>query len=102
MRLHPDDAPDHRNLIGGCMATRKLSLPLFSAKTLVSQPGRSTRYLHFIDSVRQDMNQYSLVCESQPLLSFGSDGLPARCPACGAQIRSKENANSADGLGVTS
>ena len=24
------------------MATRKLSLPLFSAKTLVSQPGRST------------------------------------------------------------
>jgi hypothetical protein len=78
------------------MATRKLSLPLFSAKTLVSQLGRSTRYLHFIDSVRQDRNQYSLVCESQPLLSFGSNGLPARCPACGAQIRSKENANSAD------
>jgi hypothetical protein len=84
------------------MAVRKLSLPLFSAKTLVSQPGRSTRYLHFIDSVRQDRNQYSLVCESQPLLSFGSDGLPARCPACGAQIRSKENANSADGLRVSS
>ena len=74
------------------MALRKLSLPLFSAKTLVSQPGRPTRYLHFIDSVRQDRNQYSLVCESQPLLSFGSNGLPARCPACGAQIRSKENA----------
>ena len=84
------------------MAVRKLSLPLFSAKTLVSQPGRSTRYLHFIDRVRQDRNQYSLVCESQPLLSFGSDGLPVRCPACGAQIRSTENANSADGLGVTS
>jgi hypothetical protein len=77
------------------MASRKLSLPLFSAKTLVSQPGSSTHYLHFIDSVRQDRNQYS-VCESQPLMSFGSDGLPARCPACGAQIRSKENANSAD------
>jgi hypothetical protein len=84
------------------MATRKLSLPLFSAKTLVSQPGRSTRYLHFIDCVRQDRNRYSLVCESQPLLSFGSDGLPVRCPACGAQIRSKENANSADGLHVSS
>ena len=84
------------------MATRKLSLPLFSAKTLVSQPGRSTPYLHFIDSVRPDKNQYSLVCESQPLLSFGSDGLPVRCPACGAQIRSNENANSADGLGVSS
>ena len=84
------------------MATRKLSLPLFSAKTLVSQPGRSNPYLHFIDCVRQDRNRYSLVCESQPLLTFGSDGLPARCPACGAQIRSKENANSADGLGVSS
>ena len=75
------------------MAVRKLSLPLFSAKTLVSQPGRSTRYLHFIDCVRQDRNRYSLVCESQPLLSFGSDGLPARCPICGAQIHFKENAN---------
>jgi len=84
------------------MATRKLSLPLFSAKTLVSQPGRSTRYLHFIDCVRQGRNQYSLVCESQPLLSFGSDGLPVRCPACGAQIRSKENAISADDLHVSS
>jgi hypothetical protein len=75
------------------MATRKLPLPLFPAKTLVSHPGRSTRYLHFIDCVRQDRNQHSLVCESQPLLSFGSDGLPAHCPACGAQIHSKENAN---------
>ncbi len=71
------------------MAVRKLSLPFFSAKTRVSQPGCSTRYLHFIDCVRQDRNQYSLVCESQPLLSFGSDGLPVRCPACGAQIRSE-------------
>ena len=75
------------------MAVRKLSLPLFSAKTLVSQRGRSTRYLHFIDCVRQDRNQYVLVCESQPLLSFGSHGLPARCPACSAQIHFKENAN---------
>jgi len=73
------------------MATRKLSPPLFSAKTLTSESGRSTRFLHFIDCVRQDKNRYSLVCESQPLLSFDSDGLPARRPACGAQIRSKEN-----------
>jgi hypothetical protein len=76
------------------MATRKLSLPLFSAKTTVSQPGRSTRYLHFIDCVRQDRNRYSLVCESQPLLSFCNDGLPAHCPACGAQIRSLEGIGS--------
>lgn len=71
------------------MALRKLSLPLFSAKTLVSQPGCSTPYLHFIDSVRRERNRYVLVCESQPLLSFGSDGVPVRCPACGAQIRSE-------------
>ena len=93
---HPDDAPDRSNLIGGCMAVRKLSLPLFSAKTLVSQPGCSTHYFHFIATVSQKTEQYALVCESQPLLSFGSDGLPVRCPACGAQIRSKDNANSAD------
>ena len=30
------------------MANRKLSLPLFSAKTRVSQPGCSTSYLHFV------------------------------------------------------
>jgi hypothetical protein len=75
------------------MATRKLSLPLFSAKTLVSQPGRSTPYLHFIVSVRQERNQYALVCESQPLATFRSHGIPARCPACGAQIYFKENSN---------
>jgi len=62
------------------MALRKLSLPLFSAKTLVSQPGRSTPYLHFIDSVRRDRNQYSLVCESQPLLSFGQQRSPRPLP----------------------
>jgi hypothetical protein len=44
------------------MAVRKLSLPLFSAKTLVSQPGCSTRYFHFIASVRQERNRYVLVC----------------------------------------
>jgi hypothetical protein len=33
------------------MANRKLSLPLFSAKTLVSQPGCSTHYFHFIATV---------------------------------------------------
>jgi hypothetical protein len=58
------------------MATRKLSLPLFSAKTLVSQPGCSTRYFHFIANH-----------------DFSGHGLPARCSACGAQIHFKENAN---------
>ena len=75
------------------MAVRKLSLPLFSAKTRVSQPGCPTRYFHFIATVSRKTDQYALVCESQPLMSFGSHGLPARCPACSAQIYVKENAN---------
>jgi len=75
------------------MAVRKLSLPLFSAKTLVSQPGCSAHYFHFIATVSQKTEQYALVCESQPLMTSRSHGLPARCPACGAQIHFKENAN---------
>jgi len=75
------------------LAVRKLSLPLFSAKTLVSQPGCPARYFHFIASVSQKTDQYALVCESQPLMTSRSHGLPARCPICGAQIQSKENAN---------
>ena len=68
------------------MANRKLSLPLFSAKTLVSQPGHSTHYLHFIATVSQRTDQRVLVCESQPLMTSRSHGLPARCPA---QIHSR-------------
>jgi hypothetical protein len=51
------------------MAVRKLSLPLFSAKTRVSQPGCSTRCFHFIATVSQKTDQYALVCESQPLMT---------------------------------
>jgi hypothetical protein len=75
------------------MAVRKLSLPLFSAKTRLLQPGCPTRYFHFIATVSRKTDQYALVCESQPLMTSRSHGIPARCPACGAQIQSKENAN---------
>ena len=51
------------------MAVRKLSLPLFSAKTPVSQPGCSTHYFHFIATVSRKTDQYALVCESQPLMT---------------------------------
>lgn len=74
------------------MATRKLSLPLFSAKTRVSRPGCPT-YFHFITTVSRKTDQCALVCESQPLMTSRSHGLPARCPICGAQIHFKENAN---------
>jgi hypothetical protein len=66
------------------MANRKLSPPLFSAKTQASESGLSTYYLHFIAAVRQHRNQFVFVCESTPLISFGCCGLPLRCPACGA------------------
>ena len=75
------------------MALRKLSLPLFPSKPRVSQQGCSTHYFHFIASVSQKADQYALVCESQPLLTSLSHGLPGSCPICGAQINSKENAN---------
>jgi hypothetical protein len=48
------------------VASRKLSLPLFSAKTLVSQPGCSTHYFHFIATVSQKTEQYALVWEPTP------------------------------------
>jgi hypothetical protein len=75
------------------MAVRKLSLLLFSAKTRFLQPGCSTHYFHFIATVSQKTDQYALVCESQPLTTFRSHGLPARCSACSAPIYVKENAN---------
>ncbi len=58
------------------MVVRKLSLPLFSAKTLVSQRGYSTHYFHFIATVSQKTDQYALVCESQPLMTSRSHGFP--------------------------
>ena len=75
------------------MAVRELPPSLFLAKARAPQSGCSTPYLHFIASVRPERNQYLLVCESQPLTTSRSHGLPARCPACGAQIHLKENAN---------
>jgi len=68
------------------VTTRKLPLPMFSAKTRASESDLSTHYLHFISSVRLDKNQYTFVCEGQPLMTFRSHGLPGRCPACGARI----------------
>ena len=72
------------------MAVRKLLLTLFSAKP----SGRwSIPRAHFIASRVSERHPYALVCQSQPLMTFRSYGLPARCPACGAQIHFKEIAN---------
>jgi len=64
------------------MAIRKLPLSLFSAKAGFGRSEDSTQYLHFVASIRQDRNQYAFVCESQPLLTLNSHGLPKRCPFC--------------------
>jgi hypothetical protein len=64
------------------MALRKLSLPLFPSKPRVSQQGCSTHYLHFIATVSHKTDQYALVCESQPLMTSRSHGVPSRCPVC--------------------
>jgi hypothetical protein len=64
------------------MAIRKLSPSLFSPKAGIAQTDASTQYLHFVASIRQDRNQYAFVCESQPLLTLNSHGLPKRCPLC--------------------
>ena len=66
------------------MAIRKLSPSLFSPNSRAPQPRCSTPYLHFIANIRTEGYQYAFVCESQPLLSFGGHGIPARCPVCGA------------------
>jgi hypothetical protein len=64
------------------MAIRKLPLSLYSAKAGIVQFEGSTQYLHFLASIRQDRNQYAFACESQPLLTVTSYGLPKRCPLC--------------------
>lgn len=66
------------------MANRKLSPSLFSPNSRSSQSGCSKSYLHFLSNVSETRTQYAFVCESQPLLSFGCHGVPARCPVCGA------------------
>jgi len=73
------------------MADQKLSPSLFLAKA--ATPTKSaTRYLHFVVAVRQAKNEFSLTCESQPLMSFRCYGLPG-CTVCGTSNPIKENPN---------
>ncbi len=78
------------------MAIRKLSPSLFSAKAGITQTEGSTQYLHFIAGVQESRNLYTLVCESQPLLSVTTFGRGKRCPFCsqdepiGREIQAQE------------
>jgi hypothetical protein len=73
------------------MAVRKLPPSLFTAKARDMQSKDSGQIFHFVAAATRGRNQFALVCQSQPLMTFRSYGFPARCPACGAQIHFKEN-----------
>jgi len=43
---------------------------------------RSVHLLHFVTSVDERRGMVSFCCESQPLTTVRSHGLPVRCPFC--------------------
>lgn len=65
------------------MAVRKLSLVVFYPKVETAQYKVSPQHLHFIAHVLNNPLLYSLVCETQPLLTLTCFGFPTRCPFCG-------------------
>lgn len=84
--LEHRDAPDHSNLLSeAALATGKLAPYLFSANARTAESEGSTPYLHFIASVREERNLYTFACETRPLDSVNSFGIPKRCPLCGQQ-----------------
>jgi hypothetical protein len=65
------------------MANRKLPFSLPSPKATILLTNASTQYLHFISGTNRK-NQFALVCESQPLLTQRTVGIPRKCAICGA------------------
>lgn len=63
------------------MAVGKLSSSLFFPKTRISRSRSSGRYLHLLEK-RNGGNLYVFLCESQPVTSLTSWGVPKRCPLC--------------------
>lgn len=47
-----------------------------------TRKGRSTA-LHFTARIDERRGLYRFVCDSQPLLTLTSHGIPKRCPLCG-------------------
>ncbi len=45
--------------------------------------GSSLRILHFTAHLDEKRGLYRFVCDSQPLMTLTSHGLPKRCPLCG-------------------
>ena len=43
---------------------------------------RSARLLHLVTAVDEQRGMVRFCCESHPLATIGSYGLPARCPFC--------------------
>ena len=57
---------------------------------------QSAQALHLVANFNQKRQLYAFFCESQPLLTFWSHGLPVRCPLCRAEnpLRGATNDNS--------
>ncbi len=45
--------------------------------------GRRSGALHFTARLDEKRGLYRFVCESQPLMTVTSHGIPKRCPLCG-------------------
>jgi hypothetical protein len=52
----------------------------FGAREMVRD---SSQRLHFTARVDENRGLYRFVCESQPLMTLTSHGIPKRCPLCG-------------------
>jgi len=46
---------------------------------------QSTQALHLVANIDTKRHLYAFFCESQPLLTLWSHGLPVRCPLCGTE-----------------
>jgi hypothetical protein len=69
------------------MAVRNVTPFLFPAKRRASQHGALGEHLHSLADVKPQRNLYFFVCESQPLLTITSHGLPKRCHLENADFR---------------
>jgi hypothetical protein len=62
------------------MAGPNVTSSLFFPKATISRS--RSRYLHILEK-QNARNLYVFLCESQPLITVTSYGLPKRCPICG-------------------
>lgn len=52
--------------------------------------GNRPRALHFTARLDEKRGLYRFVCDSQPLMTLTSHGIPKRCPLCGQHYPIKD------------